>query len=132
MGKIYSIASNVVVWLGPATDQDRIDDLLPIFDDPDVEEHAFGVPAMPIDSVSFAFPSLDAFFPRGWFKRRWILQEVVLSRELTVRCGRLEFTWQSLKHSADVRLDHEDNFHWSAGTQEAAKQITMLDGQTNH
>ncbi|CAN9208252.1 unnamed protein product [Alternaria alternata] len=132
MGKIYSIASNVVVWLGPATDQDRIDDLLPIFDDPDVEEHAFGVPAMPIDSVSFAFPSLDAFFSRGWFKRRWILQEVVLSRELTVQCGRLEFTWQSLKHSADVRLDHEDNFHWSAGTQEAAKQITMLDGQTNH
>lgn len=128
MGKIYTIASNVVVWLGPATDQDRIDDLLRIFDDPDVDKHAFRVPTRPIDSVSFAFPSLDAFFSRGWFRRRWVLQEVVLSRELTIRCGRHEFTWQSLKHSAQVRLNHEDNFQWSAGTQEAAKQVIMLYG----
>jgi hypothetical protein len=53
---------------------------------------------------------------------------VVLSRELTIRCGRHEFTWQSLKHSAQVRLNHEDNFQWSAGTQEAAKQVIMLYG----
>lgn len=56
------------------------------------------------------------------------LEEVVLSRELTIRCGRHEFTWQSLKHSAQVRLDHENNFQWSAGTQEAAKQVIMLYG----
>jgi hypothetical protein len=79
MGKIYTIASNVIVWLGPAIDQDRMDDLLRIFDDPDVDKQDSCVPTRPIDLVSFAFPSLDAFFSRGWFRRRWVLQEVVLS-----------------------------------------------------
>ena len=91
MGRIYRVASNVVVWLGPVADQDRIYDLLSIFDVLD-EFRLHGVPDPPLDSVSFAFPSLDAFFSRGWFRRRWVLQEVVLSRELTIRCGRHEFT----------------------------------------
>jgi hypothetical protein len=130
MGRIYAIASNVVVWLGPVVDQDRMYDLLSIFDVLD-EFRLHGVPDPPIDSVSFAFPSLDALFSRKWFTRRWVLQEVFLSRAMIVQCGPHKFSWQSLRHSADLRLEHENNYHWGTGTGQAAYHVTRLDFERN-
>jgi hypothetical protein len=96
------MARNVVVWLDPTTDEDHrnLEKVVPD-----------GTTTKPIDSVFSAFPSLDTLFSREWFTRRWVLQEVVLSRLLTTQYGFGKFTWESLNHCADVHLDHQHGFH---------------------
>ncbi|KAK0705768.1 heterokaryon incompatibility protein-domain-containing protein [Apiosordaria backusii] len=44
--------------------------------------------------------SLAAFFKRQWFSRLWIVQEVILSRELSLLCGSHHISWDELVAAA--------------------------------
>ncbi|KAI1169848.1 heterokaryon incompatibility protein-domain-containing protein [Nemania sp. FL0916] len=35
----------------------------------------------------------------GWFKRRWIIQEVGVAKQATVHCGDEQFSWEELTHA---------------------------------
>ncbi|KIW63483.1 hypothetical protein PV04_10315 [Phialophora macrospora] len=39
---------------------------------------------------------VQAFFARNWFQRLWVIQEVVLAKNLWILCGSFMFNWQEL------------------------------------
>lgn len=47
---------------------------------------------MPLKTLVARF---EVFLARGWFSRRWIIQEVYLSREVFLLCGRDELPWSA-------------------------------------
>ena len=80
MGEVYRQARSVVVWLGPpANAHDRIDhffdDLAKYADGPDGKER------------KATWSRLQVLLDRTWFKRRWIIQEAILAKQATMRCG---------------------------------------------
>jgi Heterokaryon incompatibility protein (HET) len=95
MGRIYSSARSVLAWIGPAADQSEklyqlhnqssslkkwtIDETLNwIFQTPD--------PAI----VTRALIALEN---RSYWNRMWIVQEVLLARDITIFCGSWAISW---------------------------------------
>ncbi|KAK5627368.1 hypothetical protein RRF57_003083 [Xylaria bambusicola] len=80
MGRVFSSARRVMVWLGPST--------------PETHE-AFRFPAgwdsvsdIDIDDVRTGIESvLSAILARPWFRRIWVVQEAALNRSVQVVCG---------------------------------------------
>ena len=92
MGQIYRNAERVVVWLGDedfdtakATTFARRTFEIELFEsllqDPQYREERL---------------ALLRLLQRPWFKRRWVIQEVALARDVTVRCGRHTVSWDCL------------------------------------
>jgi len=87
MGDIYSVAINVVVWLGEEADnsdlvppfaQLLIDILLPLEEALQIEAEdltRFGLPP-PTDRH---WKALRDLFSRPWFSRKWIIQEFAMA-----------------------------------------------------
>ncbi|OJD31153.1 chitin recognition protein [Diplodia corticola] len=116
MGEIYAAASRVIVWLG--ADGSYVDEVAYIhttvanaldrFIDDRGAEVAFK--SSPQDTAFLGALGLDiqldewfriwrAYFhffrTRRWFFRAWIVQEVVLAREVQVRCGDKVIPWEA-------------------------------------
>lgn len=108
MRRIFSSASSVVVWLGDcdALSQKAIDLILewnrnsrrlysempPLFG----PSAAGSVHKKLTEYPEETLQSLSRIFGRRWWKRIWIVQEVVAARELVVMCGKTLFQWQFL------------------------------------
>ena len=94
MGRIYASARKVHVWLGPGTDEDA--DAVDILFDPSgsVRENWTAISGRHYrafsDNLAPAIVSFERFVSRGWFTRRWVLQEICLGREVLVHCGDCE------------------------------------------
>jgi hypothetical protein len=54
----------------------------------------------PLGLVDSIWLDLTALIDRPWFSRIWIVQEVVMGKEVTVQCGRHQFPWMQLFHCA--------------------------------
>ncbi|KAH7310126.1 heterokaryon incompatibility protein-domain-containing protein [Rhexocercosporidium sp. MPI-PUGE-AT-0058] len=95
MTKIYQDAQRVLVWLGPAADGSaKLLDTLDSLTNP--LRNAKGVIELSDKTfVSAGLPPLSAtiwssaaeFLSRPWFRRLWIIQEVVLARKVLFTCG---------------------------------------------
>lgn len=95
MAEIYSTAERVVVWMGLAADDSglfmsSIKDLNEAFSKiarlETVNQHTlvtYGLP--PISDP--VWPAMVKFMVHDWFTRLWVLQEVVLAKEILVLCG---------------------------------------------
>ncbi|KAF5011450.1 hypothetical protein FDECE_2439 [Fusarium decemcellulare] len=108
MGNIYRNAAGVVVWLGSATKTTaRTFDLMErivavtqshelcsldtyIMSQKDFLQ-ACGLPAI----QDQAWIHLDRLFWNPWYYRMWIIQEVVLARQIVVQCGRSCISWEN-------------------------------------
>lgn len=123
MGKIYSEASCVVVWLGQDDHETPMVwhlfqrfkelvqyDLLSEYER--VQLHQLGsdtVPETPSDSHRPPRHLIDAvkdlhtddsqweavsrFYSKKWFSRTWVFQEAVLARDCRIQCGQFEMSW---------------------------------------
>ncbi|KAG6364513.1 hypothetical protein INS49_006114 [Diaporthe citri] len=116
MGQIYKSAARVVIWLGlasPGTDLAmRILGFLGEFlhfdrrgqtftstsNDPDESHWADLDQPLPFDEAQIR--ALEELFWRPWFERLWVVQEVLLSADAVVVCGRQETTALSVKVAA--------------------------------
>ena len=107
MGGIFAKARKVLIWLGSAeNDSDlammSIEDLVKCLSLtsseaqrlrfwPDIDEliKCCGLPAKdhPL------WEALYNLFERPWFRRLWVIQEVVLAREVIILCGDLVLPW---------------------------------------
>lgn len=117
MGEIYSAADRVIIWLGQ--NETYVDDMVYIHTkvssalDRLIDTHgaAFAFQISPLDPAVFNMLGLDIsldewfsiwrsyfrfFRTRRWFFRAWIVQEVVLAREVQVRCGDKLIPWEPL------------------------------------
>ncbi|KAH7084651.1 heterokaryon incompatibility, partial [Paraphoma chrysanthemicola] len=92
MGIIYKWADKTHVWLGTATNHDLIPEVFAL-----LKKWAISVPYSSnpyVHATTEAIvPSLSAFLMRPWFTRRWILQEVLLPRAVTIHCGHHSIPW---------------------------------------
>ena len=99
MSRVYALAHSVRIWLGPATDEEmnamvplfgsRIDGMNQVIDERPHENSA--------DNTFSVFALREHFFSRLWFTRRWVLQEVVLARAITVYCGHHKASWDHFR-----------------------------------
>jgi len=109
MDRIYALAHSVRIWLGSATDEE-VDSVWPMFSassDDSYSEHFIQVEKRKtwlhaFDETTSTSRLMKSFFYRAWFTRRWILQEVVLAREVIVHYGLHEVTWHRFYWGARV------------------------------
>ena len=114
MGSIYAEAENVIIWLGPADKHScsylataLMVNFFEVSKNLDEAEHkavfANFNTRLPFDTnYEGLFEShyaknylycLGHFFCRSWFRRIWVIQEVVLSKSKFVWCGQCMITW---------------------------------------
>lgn len=96
MANIYKNASQVLVWLGQESDFDTKNNVLPAH--PGQET---GVDKQTI--LKWVLES--AVFTRPWFNRLWVVQEVVLAKDITVLIGRDARPWRSIVEQALDTVD---------------------------
>ena len=114
MGSLYSRAEEVIVWLGPASDDSdyamkqlndwssnetflTADSLTKLLSDrPKVYEAGLKHQDDPV------YNALEALFCRSWFTRLWVLQEIVLARRSRLFCGSAEITLEQLVPVSDA------------------------------
>ncbi|KAI4932681.1 hypothetical protein J4E85_003079 [Alternaria conjuncta] len=135
MARIYSQASLVISWLGPA-DEDS-EQAIPImrrlnklqcFDDMEEDQQCsiytdFMKKALEdddkakVDSISAKdFESLTRFLARKYFFRCWVLQEVMLARHIRMLCGTDILDFSELRRVALlVAWIKEHRFHETVG-----------------
>lgn len=89
MGDIYRNANRVSIWLGEASDNSHL-----------VFEHIKRAAKEHLD-VSWnnlyegrAAKAFDKLCERPWFFRTWVIQEITLSRQATIMCGRDAASWE--------------------------------------
>ncbi|KAF3034749.1 hypothetical protein E8E11_001634 [Didymella keratinophila] len=79
MGRIFRCASHTIAWLGP-----------------EAEFSALAMGCMSNRELAFTvLPSLRKLFNRTYFRRLWVVQEVVLARKLHFMCGHSTVSWQT-------------------------------------
>lgn len=100
MGDIFRKATRTWIWLGEASDEDEavVDYLCNASSPTDIKPKDLPMPA------------LQHFFGRPWFRRLWILQEALLSRQPVAQCGNktADFT-RIVKLSTDLIFDNLGN-----------------------
>ncbi|KAK6600797.1 het domain protein [Botrytis cinerea] len=80
MAKIYSKASQVVVWLGEAADNSDLA----------LEEIVIAANQSEISSRKTTRKAIIALLQRPWFRRIWVLQEAAAARHILIMCGLVE------------------------------------------
>ncbi|KAI1120346.1 heterokaryon incompatibility protein-domain-containing protein [Nemania abortiva] len=116
MARIYSCASQVLIWLGETLSRPNMDVL---FNRPDITDAAFAhiawVNQLPLGMRNFntyistrpseylnnrvfeRFGMFQEFLARcAWFQRTWIFQEAVMAGKVTVICGGHRASWEAL------------------------------------
>ncbi|KAK9422927.1 putative Heterokaryon incompatibility domain-containing protein [Seiridium unicorne] len=126
MGRIYSQATCVYVWLGKGNAdtrkvQEMVHQLAVIGNthaeadgdiDFDKNRDIWDTePGNPVHLARLGFPTpttdddwhaLMAFFQRRWFFRVWTIQEIALSKRALIRCGKYTFDWDEMYRCSRV------------------------------
>lgn len=97
MHHVYRLAARVIVWLGPASHDshlamDQIERLARQFDD--FYSHQPG--NRHVSNRGIAPSPIIHLFNRPWWRRAWVLQEVVCSQRVLLICGERTTSWENL------------------------------------
>ncbi|KAI1360338.1 heterokaryon incompatibility protein-domain-containing protein [Xylaria arbuscula] len=101
MHKIYNSASNICVWLGEGYDGAEV---------------AFGLVRDIMNYRNFdgmvldpekqeAWRSLISIMKAPWFSRRWVIQEIALSRDASVHCGGRSIHWDDFADAVSLLME---------------------------
>ena len=105
MQKIYSAAASVVIWLGdPTTDVGLTLDMILDYNNPKKNENIFSY-------KHDAFRGLRKLFQETWWRRIWIVQEVVAARALVIVLGHTTFPWFYLRRVCSKIIQLEFTNH---------------------
>ena len=118
MGRIYRGADTVVVWLGEACDDSDliVDRMLAedVADDP--------LPLPPYDELLRLKQAISAFVGRSWWTRLWVVQEVLLARQVVDWCGHKQLPEADLR----VRLERALHLWKSVGNTSSPNSTDMV------
>ncbi|KAM0259745.1 hypothetical protein ACHAQJ_003181 [Trichoderma viride] len=95
MRQIYANAADVYIWLGPESDDSAIA-MDYITQKASRELEAKGLGFRPVWSEREG-KALVELCERPYWRRMWILQEVINARHIAVWCGKKNFEWQLLE-----------------------------------
>lgn len=119
--RIYSCASEVLIWLGSASFDSnsamrtiaKSNEFVNTFTSPDD-------------------PAVMALFQREYWRRLWIVQEIMLTRRIIVQCGTLSVIWSCLQDFFQtpcfVRTalgSRLVGYNWERGPENHAEQIVL-------
>ncbi|KUI69259.1 Heterokaryon incompatibility protein 6, OR allele [Cytospora mali] len=118
MSRVYDHALNTIIWLGPSQPDFSTNPF-------DVLEHcATNLQFLedidcPNDFESIGIPSADSeswkeaweLLSRPWFKRLWIIQEVIILEDLWVACGNHVVSWHVITDACN-RLQASGVSYW--------------------
>ncbi|KAF2256141.1 HET-domain-containing protein, partial [Trematosphaeria pertusa] len=113
MGGIFGRADKVQVWLGEATEEDEIPTIFEWLKECVAKERFIqktkegdrlrkGV----ILKMEKQRRLVVRLLARPWFHRRWVLQEVALAKDATVRCGPYKTSWSWLTQGISILGPH--------------------------
>jgi hypothetical protein len=108
MGEVYRTALRTIIYLGRATgDSDDVFDYVS-------QQHKNSFADVPL-TASLSEPrrlKVHDVISRPWFKRVWIFQELLLSRDPWLQCGEAKAPWDCfaryLLTRPDAMSDHQD------------------------
>lgn len=103
MAKIFQAASSVIVWLGPAYGGSEV--ALDFFNSKRARESVRNPPNIHLGRV--ASISIASLCHRPYWRRLWILQEIVFARRIWLMCGDRISPWQPFR---DVLLGIQEFF----------------------
>ena len=146
MGRIYSTAQEVLVWLGK--DMSCIDDFIWMHEKFLPEVRGKEMSPGDIDNLAVLSPlginSLDhwtklwvacyQFYKSNrWFHRAWVVQEVSLARKIVVKCGCRILPWLEMMELSTFIHKSGWGYHFLplTGTNSAPKKGTALGGEIN-
>ena len=93
---IYVSAHKVLVWLGPSTEgSDLAMDSIPPLGE-SIAENRFAQDPLPSclpGQDDLFWPALEDLYKRPWYDRLWVLQEVILGKDIDVLCGNRSMPW---------------------------------------
>ena len=96
MRDVYVSAHKVLVWLGPSTEgSDLAMDSIPPLGE-SIAENRFAQDPLPscLPGRDDPFwPALEDLYKRPWYDRLWVLQEVILAKDIDVLCGNRSMPW---------------------------------------
>ncbi|KAH8902990.1 HET-domain-containing protein [Coniochaeta sp. PMI_546] len=132
MGVIYSVAAHTVVYLGPAT---RESDLV-------LQSAPRSLPGTylsldPVRRAAIVQAAIVDILARPWFRRVWIFQELILSRDPWVQCGQRRTRWADfcglllysglgIPRELDEKLRMLDSMNRSRQGSNAGKMLSLL------
>ncbi len=99
MRHIYSKASKVLIWLGEEDEEEGSTELA--FDMMSRFAYLYGQRVFSqmwdqIEGEEHKFEAVKRLLQRPYFQRVWIIQEIVLSRDAVVVCGRYSRPWEAV------------------------------------
>ncbi|KAF6822984.1 heterokaryon incompatibility protein [Colletotrichum plurivorum] len=111
MGTIYSNATQVLIWLGPADDASvdalhQLSLLGTTFEDVEAREdsgpvvrQAFVKTVLDLSGTSINFAHIQSLFRRPWWTRVWVVQEALLARQAYVLVGDHAQDWKHIRRA---------------------------------
>lgn len=96
MGNVYRSAEHVYAWLGDAADDSElaITWLMKMQREDKLSPESAG-PVLP-PTESEVWDAMHSFFSRDWFRRVWIVQELVLGSKVIMMCGDNRLDWEAI------------------------------------
>lgn len=106
MVNIYRNARNVCIWLGESDSKGRSDEAMDfiktIMDFAVLDRHAHD------KRQAKKWHALGELMRDRWFSRRWVVQEIALSRDATVHCGAEIVRWSDFADAASLLVSNQD------------------------
>lgn len=101
MRRIYSKAASVVVWLGSGNQSSRA--AMDLIIRRNWPEGGYGSLKRKdlLNNTDQSLRGLSEIFQRPWWKRIWIVQEVVVARELVILCGTDILPWAFVRRACN-------------------------------
>jgi hypothetical protein len=111
MKRIYSRATNVYIWFGPAADDSDIAmEFVALRSTRPLRRKAQGYRPLWTCRTGKALANLCE---RPYWRRMWIVQEIIHAQRLKVWCGKKSFDWEAIE-SLYLNMKTLEDSHWSA------------------
>ena len=107
MALVYAIAQHTVIWIGEGTaETDKLFSTLKLLAAELLQGRSIQTSRTTAVSEQVRLSASQSVLARQWYRRVWVLQELVRSCDPWVQCGKFLVKWQDLKHVITTTAQH--------------------------